>query len=452
MRRARRDVPASGRPAARHADLDARPAVELRCGTIANGGGCVARADDGRVVFVRHALPGELVRARVTAETTSFLRADAIEVLEPSADRVDPACPYAGPGRCGGCDWQHVALPAQRTLKSQLVSEQLRRIAGVHRDVVVEPLSDGAGLGWRTRVRFAVDREGRIGLRRHRSHDVQLVDSCPVASPAVEAPGVERLTWPGAREVEVFAPTSRSRAEGDAGSSSVVVVTPSRRRAPLPTPPGLGDKGAGIVVADTTVREPARMRVAVLGRSFRVSAGSFWQVHEAAPEALASAVLEGLAPRRGEHALDLFAGVGLFAALLGDAVGAKGSVRAVERDARACADARHNVRHLAQVEVVEAAVSPALVADLGRADIAVLDPPREGAGTALVAALVAMTPAPRRIAFVACDPASFARDLAVALGAGWTMRSLRAFDQFPMTEHVELVAILEPPAACDRTL
>ncbi len=107
--------------------------MELVTGAIAAGGGCVARAEDGRVVFVRHALPGERVVAEVTAETASFLRADAVEVLEPSPDRVEPPCPHAGPGRCGGCDWQHVSLPAQRALKSTLVAEQLHRLAGIDR-------------------------------------------------------------------------------------------------------------------------------------------------------------------------------------------------------------------------------------------------------------------------------------------------------------------------------
>src|SRR5271165_1740182 len=103
--------------------------LELTTGAPAAGGGCVARAPDGRVVFVRHSLPGERVRARVTAETASFLRADAVAVLEPSEDRVPPPCPYAGPGRCGGCDWQHVSLPAQRRWKAALVAEQLHRLA-----------------------------------------------------------------------------------------------------------------------------------------------------------------------------------------------------------------------------------------------------------------------------------------------------------------------------------
>src|SRR5581483_5455395 len=168
-------------------DGDARGAepeveLELKVGAIAGGGGCVARDDDGRVVFVRHAIPGERVRVRVTSSTTNFRRADAVEILDPSSDRVVPPCPFAGPGACGGCDFQHVALPAQRALKADRVREQLLRVAGVDREVTVAPVEgDADGLSWRTRVKLAVDGDGRAGFRRHRSHDVLPVDRCAIA-------------------------------------------------------------------------------------------------------------------------------------------------------------------------------------------------------------------------------------------------------------------------------
>ncbi|HET6907732.1 MAG TPA: TRAM domain-containing protein, partial [Mycobacteriales bacterium] len=137
---------------------------------VAHGGVCVAHAADGRVVFVRHTLPGERVRVRVTEERRSYLRADAVEILEAAAARVVPPCPWSGPGRCGGCDWQHVALDEQRRLKAAVVSEQLFRLAGITREVVVEAVpGDTSGLHWRTRLRLATDPTGRAGFRRHRS-------------------------------------------------------------------------------------------------------------------------------------------------------------------------------------------------------------------------------------------------------------------------------------------
>ncbi|MDT7572094.1 MAG: hypothetical protein QOE05_2268 [Actinomycetota bacterium] len=400
--------------------------LELEVGAVAAGGACVGRAPDGRVVFVRHALPGERVRAVVTQTTKSYLRADAVEVLESSPDRVEPPCPYARPGRCGGCDWQHVALPRQRLLKAELVSEQLRRLAGVTRDVVVEAvLGDTEGLRWRTRVQFAIDRQGRAGLHKHRSHDLELVDACLIATEDVEAVGAERLPWPGAQTVEVTA----------AGEQRVVHVT--GHIADLP------EVATGIVVNDKPRRVPHGVRHEVLGRSYEVSAGGFWQVHPGAATVLAQAVLDGLDPQPGDRVVDLYAGVGLFAALLGERVGSTGSVLALEGDARACADGARNTADQPHVKVRTMAVDAATVAGrVGRPDLVVLDPPRAGAGVDVSKAVVGL--APRRVAYVACDPATFARDLKVFLDAGWDLTSLRAFDLFPMTEHTELVAVLQP--------
>jgi tRNA/tmRNA/rRNA uracil-C5-methylase (TrmA/RlmC/RlmD family) len=406
--------------------------LELDVGAAAFGGACVSRAPDGRVVFVRHTLPGERVRAVVTAETTSYLRADAVEVLTASPDRVERPCPYAGPGRCGGCDWQHVALPAQRELKADLVAEQLRRLAGLDLRVEVEQVPGAAdGLGWRTRVQFAVAPSGRAGLRKHRSHELEPVDACLIASPEVERVGAERLRWVGASAVEVVA----------APGQRLVDVTSSRSGRPQ-----VPEVDAGVVVDGRPVRTPHGVRHFVLGRSFEVAAGGFWQVHPGAAEALATAVLGGLEPRPGERVADLYAGVGLFAALLGERVGPDGSVVMVEADARACADAARNTADQPHVRVRTAPIDVAQVARLGRPDLVVLDPPRSGAGLEVTRALAALRP--RRLAYVACDPASFARDLRVLLDADWQLTSLRAFDLFPMTEHVELVAIVDsPPSA-----
>ena len=408
--------------------------VELTVGAIAAGGGCVARAPDGRVVFVRHSLPGERVRARITSEAASFLRADAVEVLEASTDRVAPPCPHAGPGRCGGCDFQHVALPAQRGLKEDLVAEQLSRLAGLELRVPVEEVPGApAGLGWRTRVSFAVDREGRTGLHRHRSHDIEPVDRCPIATASVDSVGVGSVPWNGADRIEVMA-------SPDGGLPVVLVET---GKGGLRSDPGID---AGLVSGGRTLRAPDHVVFEVLGRRFTVHAGVFWQVHPGAAAALTRAVLEGADVQPGERVADLYAGAGLFSVGLALAVGPTGSVMAVERSAAACADLRRNAAGLGQVEVVRGAVTGAVVSRrLGRPDLVVLDPPRAGAGRPVIEALAGLDPAPRRIAYVSCEPAAFARDLRILLDAGWSLGALRAFDLFPMTEHVELVGIVQAP-------
>ena len=407
--------------------------MELVTGSVAAGGGCVARAADGRVVFVRHALPGERVVAEVTAVTSSFLRADAVEVIEESADRTVPPCPHAGPGRCGGCDWQHISIPGQRRLKGELVAEQLRRVAGIQRRVDVEAVAGAAdGLGWRTRAKFAVDRSGRIGLYRHRSHDIEVVEHCPIVTADVDRVGVGSLLWKGAHHVEVTA-------SPDGGKPVVAVETGRDRLA------GRVSVDAGLVVDRRTVRRPDRSRFNVLGRWFEVSPGVFWQVHPSAATLLTEVVIEGLAPQTGETVADLYAGAGLFTVAVADAVGPGGRVVAVERSGRACADAARNAAGLSQVEIVRSGVDAASVKRLVRgADLVVLDPARQGAGLSVMRALTSIDPVPRTMAYVSCDPASFARDVRVLLDARWTIRSLRAFDLFPMTEHVEMVGILAP--------
>jgi len=321
-------------------------------------------------------------------------------------------------------------------LKAGRVRELLRDIAGVEFEVEVEAVSGGRdGLGWRSRVRLAVDRNGAVGFRRHRSHTIERVDACPVATEQVAATGALAATWPGAAEVEVLTGTTPAEA--------VVSVTPSRHGAPqLPTVSG------GLVVRGKVRQEPGAVHMAVRGRTYRVSSGVFWQAHVGAAEALLAEVLRVIGDCEGAAAIDLYAGAGLFAVPLAQAVGSDGSVLAVERDRRACADARHNARGLSHLLVEEAEVTPERVATgIGRPSIVVLDPAREGAGIDVMHALASHASTLRRIVYVSCDAATFARDLRVLLDEGWRLTSLRAFDIFPMTEHVELVAGLEPPEA-----
>ena len=371
----------------------------------------------GRVVFVRHALPGERVRVAVTeaGERSSFWRADAVEVLTASPDRVVPPCPWAGPGRCGGCDLQHVSLQAQREWKAAVVREQLSRLAELEIPVTVEEVPGAPdGLGWRTRVQLSVDAEGRAGFRRHRSRAVVPVDRCRIAHPLVDAAGATRRTWPGVESVEVSAAVA---------TGETLVLTDGR---------------VGSRVENTG---PALVTEVVGDRRFRVTGGGFWQVHPGAPAVLLDAVLEGLDPRPGEAVLDLYAGVGLFAAFLAARVGPSGRVTAVESDRVAVQDARHNLADLPTVRVEQGRVDHVLRrTHLRRADLVVLDPPRAGAGKPVVSSLSRV--GARRLCYVACDPAALARDVRWFGERGYRLASLRAFDLFPMTAHVECVAVL----------
>lgn len=401
--------------------------AELDVGSVAHGGYCVARWD-GRVVFVRHALPGERVWVEVTEGTTDsrFLRADAVEVLRPATGRVDRPCPWSGPGRCGGCDWQHADAATQRTLLADVVAEQLLRLAGLDVDVVVEPVGDGL-LDWRTRMGWAVERNGRAGLRRHRSHEVVPVDDCRIAHP--DLPPVAAGTWQG-EHVEAVV--------GSTGDRLLVLDGPPAR--------GTVDPDVGIAGADgRSVRGRSAVREQVHGRGFRVSGAGFWQVHPQAATTLVDAVLAAAAPQPGQRVWDLYAGVGLFTAFLAEAVGADGEVVAVEGDASAVRDARRNLHDVPQARIRPGRVDSVLhdaVRAGERADTVVLDPPRVGARAGVVRSIAALTT--ERVVYVACDPAALARDVATFASEGWRLAGLRAFALFPMTHHVECVALLTP--------
>ena len=357
----------------------------VRVNRIAHGGHWVARVD-GRVVFVRHALEGELVDVVVTGLAKRHALADAVAVHESSAHRVTPPCAIAAV--CGGCDLQHVAVAHQRELKRQVVAEQLARLAGLDWDGTVEAL-DPDDLGWRTRMRYHRGPEG-WGLRARASHEVVPLPAsgCLIAAPDLRTPRA---------------------AVGAATADGPVWVTP-------------GD--------ELVVRERAA------GHDWAVRADGFWQVHPRAADTLVDAVLAGLAPRAGERALDLYCGVGLFSGALADAgvrvTGVEGGRDAVDLARRNVPGARF---HAGSVDRVLRRLT-------GRTDLVVLDPPRVGAGRAVVEDVCARRP--RAVAYVACDPAALARDLATARGCGYESDSIRAFDLFPMTHHVECVAILRP--------
>jgi tRNA/tmRNA/rRNA uracil-C5-methylase (TrmA/RlmC/RlmD family) len=394
--------------------------LDVEVGPVAHGGHCVARAD-GRVVFVRHALPGERVVAEVTEDHGgSFCRADAVEILTPSPDRVEAPCPLARPAGCGGCDWQHATPVAQRALKASVVAEQLHRLAGLDVPVVVEELPGGP-LHWRTRLRLAVDIDGHAGLRAHRSHRVLPLADCPIAVDGL-LDGVVDQRWPVDVEVETVA--------DDAGRLHIAVREP----------PVTGTKRWR-----TRWRSGGRADQHAVGRTWRLRADGFWQVHPAAADTLAGVVGEWAALAPGGRAWDLYGGVGLFAAVLADQVGVTGSVVLIEASRPAVADAEANLADLPQVRCVTYRVEQAMVngtVGAARPDVVVLDPPRKGAGRAVVDAIAGR--APERVIYVACDPAALARDVATFAGHGYELDRLRAFDAFPMTHHVECVALLRP--------
>lgn len=405
-------------------DLVGTSAV-VEVGEFAHGGHCVARTAEGQVVFVRHALPGEQVRLTVTegGSTSRFLRADAVEVLRAAPGRREAPCRWAGPGGCGGCDLQHATPGTQLQLKAHVLSEQLRRLAGLELPVEVRPLAVpgvAPGTRWRTRVEFATDPEGVPGLRAHRSHDVLPVDDCLIAtSGVVGAAGLGTPRPRGVRAVDAVDP---------ALSEPVAVELGHRGRV-------LGQEPE---VTERTVAPDGREL------SVRLGARGFWQAHPAAVPTFVEHVLAELAPQPGERAWDLFCGSGAFTVPLALAVGEAGAVLGVEGyepAVDACAAALEEHAPGTPADLLVGDVARSLSGWEGEApDLVVLDPPRAGAGRAVMEAVAASGAS--RIAYVACDPAALGRDLGTARTLGLQVEKVVGFDAFGNTHHVEAIATL----------
>lgn len=387
--------------------------LTLTVGPPANGGSCVAR-HNGRVVFVRYALPGERVRVRVTADRGSFWHAETIEVLEPSDDRRVPLCPIAGVDGAGCCDLAFVAPEAARALKAEVVANQLARLGSFQWRGIAEPLSSTGPTGWRTRIRLEVGADGRAGFHRYHSDELVADLNCGQL-PAGMVDGLASVQWPRGAHLHVVVDDDDRR--------HVVRARREGRR------------------TSTQVVEGSYQSVQRVGRySWRVPVEAFWQAHRDAAQTYSELIRDWAQPRTGMTAWDLYGGVGVFAAVLGDAVGESGRVVTVDRSRAASRTAQAALTDLPQVQVITDSVRRALAAERCGADVAVLDPPRAGAGRDVID-LLAAAEVPR-VVHIGCEVASFARDIGLYRRHGYLVNEIRVFDSFPLTHHSECVALL----------
>ena len=382
---------------------------------VAHGGHFIAR-HEGAVIFVRHAIPGEIVEVEITALEKSFARADVVAVLEASAARVSPPCQYAGV--CGGCDFQHISYPRQLELKSEVIAEQFARIAKMEVEVSVEEVS--APLNWRTRFAASTNGRSEVGFKGQRSNEVIPISQCPILIHEIDF-----TTLPH----DKFAPSSRIEVALSTSGERTIAMGPSR--------------------SDRTSQAPAlkiiegqkTLHYEVNAFTYQVSQESFWQSNISAPSALIDAVMHYAQLRPGDHLLDLYGGVGLFAGAAISLVGPGGRIDIIEASRSATADAAVNFSQYENVKIHTADVGKE-IKKFTRADVVVLDPPRTGAGKATIDAITRI--APRSIVYIACDPAALARDTGYLSENGYSLAAIRAFDLFPMTHHIESVALYTP--------
>lgn len=409
--------------------------LELAVSGLNHAGEGVAR-HAGRVVFIPGALPGETVRAGLVEDRRNYLRARLLEVRAASPDRIEPPCRHhlrpAGPDQapaCGGCQLQHLAYPAQLAFKQAQVAEQLRRAGGFETPPVRPILAAPQPFGYRNQIQLAPAPDGRLGFRAAHSDTVVPVGECPIAAPGLVdllgrirlegAPALERLTL---------------RAGADDDQLIVVEASEDSPELELDLPVSaalLRPDGASLALAGRDY-----LVEAVHGRAFRASAGSFFQVNTAMAERLVDQVLAAAALRGGETVLDVCCGVGLFTAFLAERAGRVIGVEAYEP---AVEDAAANLDEFDNVEIYAAPAEAALPALTAAVDAVVADPPRAGLAPAAIDALLRLG-APRLV-YVACDPATFARDARRLTAGGLRLEFVQPLDMFPQTYHVELVAL-----------
>jgi len=377
--------------------------ITVEIGPIAHGGHFIARYK-GQVVFVRYGITGEEAVVEITSTSSKLARGDAIEILKPSKDRVVPPCKYAVPGGCGGCDFQHIEISAQLELKRSVIREQFSRLGRIEMDLDVLPAEPTNGLHWRTRMDFAISKNGKPGLYSARSKEVTEIDQCLIAVEAINDPAMFSRSWKGDDRLEVAVSSSGEKNVSRGGRS---------------------------------ISGPTQLHEVVGEHTYEISPTSFWQSHSAAPKTLTKLVMDLMALRPGDQVCDLYGGVGLFTAPMAEDVGDIGKVHLIESSHRATQDALKMFEKSKNVVVHSGRVEQKLPL-INRVDVILLDPPRTGAGDMVVKQMIAKKP--RTIVYVSCDPASLARDARALEEGGYHLNHIVGFDLFPMTQHVECVA------------
>ncbi len=407
--------------------------------TLVYGGDAMGRLPDGRALFVPGALPGERVRVRLTGQKKGFARGELLEVLRPSPERVAPRC--ASDAACGGCQYMHMTYAAQLNYKTAILRDQLQRIAGIADPPVEAMISSPDEWHYRNTVQFHLTPDGRLGFQEPGSHAVTPIDSCPLCVPAIDE------IWPrldfSDPEQGAVPGVERIQLRAGADDENLLVIESND-----PIPPGFSvdlpinavfvGPGGFEENSPLVLSGEEYILMEALGRAFRVSAGSFFQVNTRQAENLLRYLLDRLPLRSSALLLEVYAGVGLFSAFLAPQVA---RLAAVESAPSAVDDFAANLDEFENVELYDGLAEEVLPGLDLQPDIVLADPPRAGLALPALDALVEMK-APC-LAYVSCDPATLARDAKRLLAAGYELESVQPFDMFPQTYHIESVSFFK---------
>ena len=392
------------------AGLERGQRLRLKLSGMGRLGEAMAEAE-GKPIFVFGGIPGEEVTAEIIGERKNYVAAEVVEVLSPSAHRVQPPCPYFG--TCTGCQWQHIAYPQQLELKRQQVVDALERVGGITGAEVLPTLPSPKEFGYRNHARFTVGRrEGVLGFMHREKRRFVEVQQCLIMDPWINE--------------------AMRQLKGHCSETSQLAVRYGTQSGSYLIQPTLKDPTLGLTTGQKRYTETVK------GLSFRVASPSFFQVNTLQAERMADLVRDALALSGKETVVDAYAGVGTFAALLAPFAG---RVLAIEESSSAIEDAQVNLEPFNNVTIIKGKTEE-LLGQLGsQIDAVVLDPPRVGCQREALDALARLSPA--RVAYVSCDPESLARDLKLLCIGPFQVERVQPLDMFPQTYHVEAVALLK---------
>ena len=377
--------------------------VKLEIGKIVHGGHFIARHNN-KVIFVRHAISDEVANVKITFVNSKLAFGDAIEILKSSKHRVLPPCKYSKPGKCGGCDFQHISRKIHEDLKKNVLKDLFNRIAKIEINphfISIDPIN---GLNWRSRLDLAVSKNKKVGLYAHKSNKIIEIDECLIALKKINDSGVFSKEW---------------------NTESKISLSVS------------SENQININTWNKNISDYKKLTEIVEDNDYTISPNSFWQSHKNAPRLLLQQVIKYSDVKLGDRICDLYGGVGLFTSAMSKISGKEGELHLIERDNSCINDAKLMFQNKKNIIIHHGNVEQKL-GKIKKIDIIILDPPRNGASKQVINQIIEKQP--RSIVYISCNPASLARDTKILVNSNYTLNKVIGLDLFPMTHHIECIA------------